>query len=120
MRVIGFWDYTSPGGGGGLETYRRDDGDRLLDDMAEGGFDSLALGIKWLAMDLAEQWRMSLEDARRFQPDILWFMSGDARVDGLVASSVKLPAWGFPDGRAARLALMRLAREILAEKRRAT
>ena len=48
MRGIGFWDYTSPGGGGGLETYRRDDWARLLDDMAGGGCDSLALGIKWL------------------------------------------------------------------------
>ena len=76
----------------------------------------MTFGAGWSdqTMDLAEQWRMSLEDARRFQPDILWFMSGDARVDGLVASSVKLPAWGFPDGRAARRALMRLAREILA------
>ena len=76
----------------------------------------MTFGAGWSdqTMDLAEQWRMSLEDARRFQPDILWFMSGDARVDGLVASGAKLPAWGFPDGRAARLALMRLAREILA------
>lgn len=46
MREIGFWDYTSPGGGGGLETYPREDWDRLLDDMAAGGLNSLALGIK--------------------------------------------------------------------------
>lgn len=75
----------------------------------------MTFGAGWSeqTMDLAEQWRMSLEDARRFQPEILWFMSGDARVDGLVASRARLPAWGFPDGRTARLELMRLAREIL-------
>jgi len=48
MRETGFWDYASPGGGGGLETYRGGDWDRLLDDMVVDGFNSLALGIKWL------------------------------------------------------------------------
>jgi len=48
MKEIGFWDYTAPGGGGGLEVYTRDDWDRLLDDMAAGGFNSIALGIKRL------------------------------------------------------------------------
>lgn len=48
MKEIGFWDYTAPGGGGGLEIYSEADWDRLLDDMAEGGFNSLALGIKWV------------------------------------------------------------------------
>jgi hypothetical protein len=46
---IGFWDYTAPGGGGGLETYSRADYDALLDDMVAGGFNSLVLGIKWLS-----------------------------------------------------------------------
>jgi len=60
---------------------------------------------------LDEQWRMTLEDAARHKPDILWFMSADARVDGPVASNVQLPKWGQPDGRTARLKLMRMAGE---------
>ena len=62
---------------------------------------------------LEEQWRMSLEDARSFQPDHLWFMGSDARLDGEVCSNVKLPAWGFGDGRTARLRLLQMTREIL-------
>ena len=75
----------------------------------------MTFGEAWSAatMQLGDQWRMSLEDARQFQPDILWFMGSDARLDGPVSSNVKLPAWGFPDGRTARLALMQMAREIL-------
>ena len=61
---------------------------------------------------LEDQWRMSLEDARTFNPEILWFMGSDARLDGMVCSiSVKLPEWGFDDGRTARLRLMEMARE---------
>lgn len=62
---------------------------------------------------LEEQWRMSLEDARAFSPDLLWFMGADCRLDGLVCSDVQLPSWGFADGRAARLRLMQMAKEIL-------
>jgi len=58
---------------------------------------------------LQEQWRMALEDARQFQPEHLWFMGSDARLDGLVCSDVKLPQWGFADAREARLHLMKLA-----------
>ena len=68
MREIGFWDYTAPGGGGGLELYRKADWDCLLDDMAAGGFNSLVLGIKclttgyrsrlpWLDQDAALGWK---------------------------------------------------------------
>lgn len=64
---------------------------------------------------LEDQWRMSLEDAAACQPDILWFMGSDARLDGWVCSEVKLPRWGFKDGRTARLRLMQMAREILKE-----
>lgn len=32
FREIGFWDYTAPGGGGGLELYQEADWDQLLDD----------------------------------------------------------------------------------------
>ena len=60
---------------------------------------------------LQEQWRMSLEDAARHDPDILWFMGSDARVDGPVSSCVQLPRWGLPDGRTARLTLMDMARK---------
>ncbi|MCL2701225.1 MAG: hypothetical protein FWE88_05980 [Phycisphaerae bacterium] len=47
MKEIGFWDYTCPTHGS-LEHYTTDEWDRLLDDMAAGGFNSLVLGIKWL------------------------------------------------------------------------
>ena len=32
------------------------------------------------AMSLRDQWRMSLEDAARFKPEMLWFMGSDARL----------------------------------------
>ncbi|MCX7934724.1 MAG: hypothetical protein N3A66_05640 [Planctomycetota bacterium] len=75
----------------------------------------MTFGANWSdrADSLEEQWRMSLEDAARHQPDILWFMGSDARLDGLVCSAAKLPAWGFADGRTARLRLMQMAREYL-------
>ena len=59
---------------------------------------------------LEDQWRMSLEDAAAYQPDILWFMGSDCRLDGLVCSLPKLPDWGFSDGRSARLRLMEMAK----------
>lgn len=58
---------------------------------------------------LDEQWRLSLEDARDHNPDILWFMGSDARLEGLVCNRKRLPAWGYEDGRTARQALMRMA-----------
>ena len=58
--------------------------------------------------NLEDQWQMSLEDAQTFKPDILWFMGSDARLDGMVCSHVKLPDWGFDDGRTARLRLMEM------------
>ena len=61
---------------------------------------------------LPVQWQMSLEDAARHRPEILWFMGADARVDGAVCSNVKLLAWGYSDGRSARKDLMKLAREL--------
>lgn len=42
----GFWEYTCPRGGGPCY-YGWDEWQRLLDDMAEGGMNSLALVIKW-------------------------------------------------------------------------
>ena len=61
---------------------------------------------------LEEQWRMSLEDAKVHQPDRLWFMGSDCRQDGLVCSNIKLPQWGFADGRTARLRLMETTRKL--------
>ena len=61
---------------------------------------------------LEDQWRMSLEDALDLLPDKLWFMGSDCRLDGMVCSSIKLPQWGFTDGRKARLRLMQMAREM--------
>ncbi len=60
---------------------------------------------------LQEQWRISLEDARRHEPDALWFMGSDARLNGMVCSAKLLPDWGYDDPRTARLELMRMARE---------
>ena len=47
MREIGYWDYTCPMHGS-LQEYTNDDYDELLDDMAEGGFNSLVLCPKWV------------------------------------------------------------------------
>ncbi|HEY8668363.1 MAG TPA: hypothetical protein VIL86_17060 [Tepidisphaeraceae bacterium] len=63
-------------------------------------------------MDLLEQWRMSLEDAARFDPEALWFMGSDARLDGLVCSNKKLPRWGFATGREARHKLIAMAKDL--------
>jgi hypothetical protein len=61
---------------------------------------------------LRDQWRMSIEDVLSHEPEHVWFMGSDARLDGMVCSHVKLPQWGFADGRTARLNLMQLAREM--------
>lgn len=61
---------------------------------------------------LPEQWQLALEDACTHQPDVLWFMGSDARLDGPVCSDRLLPHWGFPDGRTARHRLMQMAREM--------
>lgn len=45
---IGFWDYTCPRHGS-VERYTESDWDALLDDMANGGFNSLVLCPKWLS-----------------------------------------------------------------------
>lgn len=60
---------------------------------------------------LPEQWDLELEDAKLYQPDRLWFMGADCRVDGLVCSHLQLPQWGFPDGRTARLKLFEMVHE---------
>ncbi len=66
------------------------------------------------ATRLETQWRMSLEDAIEHKPEVLWFMGSDCRLDGYVCSNVKLPDWGFTDGRTARLRLMQMASEMSA------
>jgi len=45
MRECGFWEYATPGAGA-CPYYAQSDWDRLLDDMAAYGMNSLALGIK--------------------------------------------------------------------------
>jgi len=47
IKEIGFWDYSCPRHGS-LERYRNADWDVLLDDMAEGGLNSLVLCPKWM------------------------------------------------------------------------
>ena len=66
---------------------------------------------------LQEQWRMALEDAAAHQPDTLWFMGSDCRVDGWVCSPGPLPAWGFADGRSARLRLFEMVKEHFKHER---
>ena len=63
-------------------------------------------------MDLNEQWRLSIEDALRHRPERFWFMGSDARLPGAVCNNLKLPAWGYEDGRSARLALMGMVRAM--------
>ena len=46
LKEFGFWDYTTPGAGG-MEHFRREDYDLLLDDMAGGGMNSLMICVKW-------------------------------------------------------------------------
>ena len=46
MQEYGFWEYTCPGAGK-CESYTLADWTKLLDDMAAGGMNSLALVIKW-------------------------------------------------------------------------
>lgn len=60
---------------------------------------------------LEVQWQMQLEDARAYQPERLWFMGSDARLDGMVCSHRLLPEWGFADGRTARQRLLEMVRE---------
>jgi hypothetical protein len=70
----------------------------------------------WVSQDtLQNQWRMSLEDARDYRPDHLWFMGADARLDGWVCSNTKLPLWGESDPASARKKLIEMSREILKE-----
>ena len=65
------------------------------------------------ATSLEDQWRMELEDAAAHQPDILWFMGSDARLDGLVCSDRLLPEWGFAEPRSARLRLLEMVKNQL-------
>jgi len=82
----------------------------------------MTFGANWseITDDLEAQWRMEVEDAARYQPEFLWFLGSDARLDGMVCSHVKLPQWGFPDGRTARKRLMELCRGLQDEHRSAT
>ena len=75
----------------------------------------MTFGANWedISDNLDEQWRMTFEDALAYQPTRLWLMGADAREDdGMVCNRLKLPQWGYPDGRTARLNCLRLAREI--------
>jgi hypothetical protein len=70
----------------------------------------MTFGASWSEKvdSLREQWQMSIEDAVRFKPEVLWFMGSDARLEGKVCNRVLLPKWGFPEGRAARCTLMQM------------
>jgi hypothetical protein len=65
-----------------------------------------------LVPNLERQWRMSLEDAAAHNPERLWFMGSDCRLDGWVCSSLRLPEWGFTDARTARLRLLQMAGDL--------
>ncbi|MFH1742118.1 MAG: twin-arginine translocation signal domain-containing protein, partial [bacterium] len=47
LQEYGFWDYTTPAAGG-MEQFSIDDYRLLLDDMEQGGMNSLLICIKWL------------------------------------------------------------------------
>jgi len=47
LREHGFWDYTTPGAGG-MEGYGQADYEGLLEDMGEGGMNSVVVMAKWL------------------------------------------------------------------------
>ncbi len=66
------------------------------------------------ATTLQEQWRLELEDAAQHRPDRLWFMGADCRTAGLVCNDQELAGWGFPDGRSARLHLLKSAQHLSA------
>ena len=61
---------------------------------------------------LNEQWQLAIQDAATYRPENLWFMGSDARLDGPVCSNLKLPAWGYADGRTARKKLMQMTRGL--------
>jgi hypothetical protein len=52
---LGFWDYTCPRHGS-VDRYSKQDWDILLDDIANGGFKSLVLGVKWLTTGYRSQY----------------------------------------------------------------
>ncbi len=92
-----------------------------IDEPKQLGFDvqyltrgvmTFAAGWGEQVVDLETQWRQSIEDVLAHPPQTLWFMGSDARHDGSVCNLSKLPAFGFNDGRTARLKLMALAQEM--------
>ena len=46
LKEYGFWVYVGPGTGG-VEGYRENDWDVLLDDMADGGMNALSVSVRW-------------------------------------------------------------------------
>ncbi|MEI6520225.1 MAG: hypothetical protein WCO98_09345 [bacterium] len=75
----------------------------------------MTFGANWddISDSLDDQWRMVYEDALMFKPDRFWFMGADARnPEGMVCNPIKLPQWGYPDGRTARLAMLKMAKEM--------
>jgi hypothetical protein len=75
----------------------------------------MTFGANWddITDSLDDQWRMVYEDALMFKPDRFWFMGADARnPEGMVCNPIKLPQWGYPDGRTARLAMLKMAKEM--------
>jgi len=62
---------------------------------------------------IEENWRMDVEDIQRFKPDGVWWMGSGSSNDGAHASLSRLRELGYPDGRAARKALLNTIAPLL-------
>jgi hypothetical protein len=59
-------------------------------------------------------WRMDVEDIERFRPEGVWWFGMGALNDGVHVSLCRLKQQGFPDGDAARRALLKTASSLRA------
>ena len=62
-----------------------------------------------LPLSLPQSWAMDVEDVRQFHPDGLWWFGTGAVGEGTHVAESRLAQSGFPDGRAARKALLEQA-----------
>ena len=88
IKEIGFWDYSCPQNGS-LDQYDYDDWQLLLDDMAEGGINSLVLCPKWLTTGYKSKlpW-LDQGDCTAIKTDnkVLRFALEEARKRGIICT----------------------------------
>jgi len=88
IKEIGFWDYSCPRHGS-LEVYEREDWDMLLDDMEEGGMNSLVLCPKWLTTGYKSKLPWLDQDpctAIESDNDILFYALEEAKKRGVICT----------------------------------